>query len=297
MEEGVSIVVPVYQGERCILECIDSLLRLDYPVSRMEIIVVDNNSTDRTAERIRSRPVRYVLEAKQGACRARNAGWRRAAFGLVAFTDADCVADPQWLRELVKHFDDPRVGGCGGRLAPMPPTTIVEQYVIYKDILSQERALRPNPLSPPFLITANVMYRKSVLEQLGGFDEVFTVNGEDADLAWRAQWQDWRIVFEPAAVVHHKHRSTLNGFLRQVRSYGAGTSYLFWKHRRRLGFRTRIVLQPYQELLSSLFCIPFRLIFSRDTFHRFLSVLDFLGALNFLIGKISASRRLGIRFY
>ena len=294
---AVTVVVPVYQGEKCIGECIESLLALDYPKEKIEIIIVDNNSTDKTVEIVKKYSVKCIVETKRGACCARNTGYRNASYGLIAFTDSDCIADKKWIRELVKHFKDEKVGGCGGHLEPTPPKNIIEEYVIYKDILSQERALKRERVSFPFLITANAIYRKKTLDEVNGFDENFIVGGEDADLSWRINWAGHKIVFEPKAIVYHKHRTTLASLLKQIKSYGSGTSYLFWKHHKKFGLNKHIVLNPYYELVNSFFKIPFYLLFKKGRLQRVLPILDFLGSLSFLIGKISTSLRLGIRYY
>jgi cellulose synthase/poly-beta-1,6-N-acetylglucosamine synthase-like glycosyltransferase len=293
----VSIVVPVYNGAQHIAPCIENLLALDYPEEKREIIIVDNGSTDRTAEIASSYPVRLLSENRRGVACARNTGWRAAQFDLIAFTDCDCCAEKNWLSALVPHFEDATVGGCGGKLKPAKPHSLVEEYVIYKDILTQERAMRDEPISPPFIITANAMYRKSVLEEVEGFDESFTVAGEDADLSWRVAWKGYKIIYEPEANVVHHHRSTLWGLLMQVRAYGMGSSYLFWKHRRRLGYNSFIVHKTYRELVGSFFKAPFHLVFKRGRLKRLIPALDFLGGLFFLSGKITTSLKLRVGFF
>ena len=293
---SVSIIVPVYNGERFIGQCIESLLALDYPENNREIIIVDNNSKDRTSEIAKKYPVRYLFERKQGPCCARNTGIGNAAFPLIAFTDSDCLADKSWIKELVKAFQKKAVGGCGGHLEPVQPTTVIEEYVIYKEILSQERALRDEAISPPFLLTANAMYRKKILEEAEGFDEEIPV-GEDADLSWRVRWKGYSLEYEPRAIVYHHHRSTLWGLLRQIRSYGAGTSYLFRKHHGKLGYETFFNKHPYLEMFTSLFRIPFHLLFGKGRLQKVLPMLEFLGAVFFLTGKIQTSLKLRIRFF
>ena len=129
----VSVIVPVYNGERTIRDCIESLLHLNYPSDRYEIIIVDNDSTDATATLVQKYPVKYVLE---NSCRARatarNAGARIATGDLLAFIDADCVADPLWLKEsvsfLVSHKE---IGSVGGRILSFQDNhaeTLVERF-------------------------------------------------------------------------------------------------------------------------------------------------------------------------
>jgi glycosyltransferase involved in cell wall biosynthesis len=97
----VSVIVPVLNGESCISDCLRSLLQLEYPRERLEIIVVDNGSTDGTLELVRRFPVRLIHEYKPGSYAARNAGVRLAKGEILAFTDADCIVESNWIQEIV----------------------------------------------------------------------------------------------------------------------------------------------------------------------------------------------------
>ena len=293
----ISIVVPVFNSEATIAQCIESLLALDYPKDKYEIVVVDNASTDGTAKILDNYPVRVLPENRRGACCARNTGWRAAAYDLIAFTDSDCRVEKNWLSSIAPHFQDPMVGASGGPLDSAKPQTVIEEYVIRKDILSQKRAMRNEPISPPFLITANAVYRREALEKVDGFDDAFTLAGEDADLCWRIVWLGYSIKYEPEATVIHQHRSTLRGMLKQVRNYGAGSARLFKKHRKKFGYNSFFISQPYKELFFSFFKMPFSLIFKKNRLERVMPILDFLGAFCFLWGKVTTSIRLGVRFF
>lgn len=294
---GVSVVVPVHTGQDVRADCIESLLALDYPPDRLEILIVDNASTDRTAEIIERFPVRRLREERRGACCARNAGIRNAKHELIAFTDADCLPDPAWLRDLTPHFRDPKVAGCGGPLVAHEPRTVIEQYIVHHLLLSHERAHGDYYISPPFLITANAVYRKSVLDEVGGFDESFAVAGEDADLSWRIRHRYHLVVCSPDGAVRHRHRSNLRGLLRQVRAYGEGSSRLFARHYKRFGMSKVIEWQPWYGIPKSIARMPFALIFGRGRLGRLMPFLDFLCHIAFLSGKVPASRRLGVKYY
>ncbi|MBN1477802.1 glycosyltransferase [Candidatus Sumerlaeota bacterium] len=290
----ISIVVPALNAAGQIGRCLESLHALGWPESRREIIVVDNASQDGTGEIAANLGATVIQERHPGVAAARNAGWRAARGELIAFTDSDCIASPQWLRLLAPAFDDPRVAGAGGRLTPDTPKTTVEEYIIAKDILSQERALRDELLSPPFLVTANAMYRRSVLEEMGGFDEWFAVAGEDADLAWRVQWAGHTLAHIPEAEVVHCHRATLRGLRRQTWSYGVGTTHLFKKHRERLGFRRMTLRGPYGEVLRGLVLTLPMLVLGRTRLARLTPLYDVLSGISHIRGKIGASIRLRV---
>ncbi len=121
------MIVPVRDGEPTIAGCIDAILATDYPPDRREILVVDNGSTDGTAALIQSRSVRYLREPKRGVSNARNRGIAESTGDVLAFVDADCLVEPQWLTELVRPFEDPAVGSVAGDLQHAAPTTAAER--------------------------------------------------------------------------------------------------------------------------------------------------------------------------
>ncbi|MDA2916243.1 glycosyltransferase family 2 protein [Nitrospinae bacterium AH_259_B05_G02_I21] len=108
------MIIPVLNGERTIRECLVSLLRVDYPPGRWEILVVDNGSADRTAEIVKSFPVRYLQEERRGVSHARNRAIEASKCEILAFTDPDCVVSTGWLHDLVQAFEEECVGGVGG---------------------------------------------------------------------------------------------------------------------------------------------------------------------------------------
>jgi len=253
---SVSVVVPVYNGEANIGECIESLLGLDYPESKYEVIVVDNDSTDNTAEEIRKHQVKYFLEKKRGSYAARNSGVRESRGEIIAFTDSDCVVDKKWLRKLVDGFAE-GVGGVGGEITALDPKTPAERFL--GELYSVKQATEEKH---PFIITANAAYRKNVLHELGGFDESFT-SGGDVDFSYRLAEKGYRIVYCPEAVVNHKHRSTYPTMLRLFVNYGVGNVKLAKKHAKTLNFKSRIYLKDYLRILENIFvAFPHRILTS-----------------------------------
>ncbi len=234
----VSVVVPVYNGAETIGACVHALLTQDYPADRREILVVDNNSTDDTARVVRALPVRYVAErGAQSSYAARNAGVAAARGEILAFTDADCVPAPDWLRRGVAAFADAGVGGVAGVIRPQPPTTLAQRYAVEAHALSQETALQGNSYRPA-AYTANAFYRRAAWEAAGGFDP-HVRSGGDADLAWRVQERaGLRIAYAGDAVVAHRHRESVRGLLRQRRLYGYGSVVNYAKYRGRMAPRT-----------------------------------------------------------
>jgi cellulose synthase/poly-beta-1,6-N-acetylglucosamine synthase-like glycosyltransferase len=215
------VIVPVRDGESTLASCLDSILATDYPGDRREILVVDNCSTDDTPTVIRSRPVRYLHEPKRGVSNARNRGIAESRGEILAFVDADCVVEPQWLTELVRPFEDAAVGSVAGDLKHAPPTTAAERQAVRLLGDWQQFAFSSDPAYP---ITANAAYRRDVLDQIGAFDPHLT-RAQDVELGLRFQERSGlRLAYAERATARHRHRSTQRGFFRQQLgwAYGAG---------------------------------------------------------------------------
>ncbi|TEU16555.1 MAG: glycosyltransferase [Anaerolineales bacterium] len=253
----VSIIVPVYNGSRTIDALLSSLLELDYPANRHEILIVDNKSTDGTRERVQRYPVTLLEETEiQGSDAARNRGVEAAKGEILAFTDADCVVEPTWLKRLLANHEELHWGGFSGSTRAYPSSNLIARYCAHAKVLDlslQQKSLfqpdgmgerlcsrisvldyRSHISSPTGLFnppTTNVAYRRVVFEKIGYFDQKMLPTGGDFDLAWRLQTQtDWQIAIVPDAVVYHQHRENLAGFTSMYRSYGGGYAILALKY-------------------------------------------------------------------
>jgi glycosyltransferase involved in cell wall biosynthesis len=241
----VSVVVPARNCERTIASCIDSLLRVDYPEDRRELVVVDNASTDSTAAVIRSHPVRCLHEPRRGPSAARNRGIVASDGEIVAFVDADCVASGGWLRELVAGFEQPGVSGVAGEIVAFPPSTPAERYHAIRKGRWQESALNS---SRPFPVTANVGFRRETFERIGLFDPQLA-RAEDKDFGWRFFAEGLELAYRPGAVVLHRHRPTAWGLFKQNAGWGYGAALLHRKHG--LPWSLRQELQKQRELAGA----------------------------------------------
>jgi cellulose synthase/poly-beta-1,6-N-acetylglucosamine synthase-like glycosyltransferase len=215
-EPVISVIVPVYNGEATIGRCIEALLAQSVPRSTYEVIIVDNNSMDSTAAVARNYGVRLLHEREmQTSYAARNRGIAHACGEILAFTDADCAPDPEWLARLSVPFADPRTGAVVGGIADAAGGSLVEAFTReakpYRGQGDGEFAS---------VLTANAAFRRDLVVKLGGFDEALPTAG-DVDLGWRTQvLAACRVVAVPDAVVLHYHRTTVRGLFRQYRRYG-----------------------------------------------------------------------------
>ncbi len=296
MTLSASVVVPAYNAESTLPDCLESLGQLVYPRDCYEVIVVDNGSTDRTPELAKAYPVKLVTEPRQGAASARNCGVREAGGEVITFIDSDCVVDPHWLQKLMSRFESPNVNVCGGRVEAWHPTSIVERYIVLRRILDQEKMLESSrPFGLPFIVTANAAFRRQVFDKVGYFDETLDVagvaHGEDADLCWRIQWAGLRLDYEPDAIVYHRHGKTIRRLFNQCFRYGFGNAALFARHRARFGKWCLIDLPPYIWALKALLKIPYAYVATRDRFERAVPVCDLVSNLGLITGKLYGSWR------
>lgn len=230
----VSVVVPAYNAERTIDRAILAILDQDYPAERYELIVVDNTSTDRTpAILARFAPrARSLREGRRGASAARNSGIRAARYPFIAFTDADCIPDRSWLRELVAAATGPLAADfVGGRIVAHAPRSAIETFV--ESLMDQERAVRF--YHPPSAVTANLIVRRELLHTVGLFDESLR-RGQDVDLSYRAYFRH-RATFSYAerAVVRHVNPRTLPALFRKGVQHGRAVAGVLQKHAEDLG--------------------------------------------------------------
>ena len=255
----VSVIVPVYNGAGTIAACLESVLRQDYPANAYEVIVIENGSTDDTTAIVQRfcprHPVRLFHSHKRGPAVARNLGLTMSEADVVAFTDADCIADPAWLSELIKPYADAEVGGVGGAILAYEHAnrTIVETF-------SEECAPLVNFVSGeneflPHIYTANGSYRRSLVDEVEGFNPKL-VTAEDVDLSWRIQLQTGaRLHYAPEAVIYHHHRSTRTGIARQYRQYGFGEILLDCLYGQHPGY-PRSRRYQVRRILSQIAALP-----------------------------------------
>lgn len=212
----ISVIVPVYNRKDKIRACIESLLSQTYPSELTEIIIIDNNSTDGTDRIIQKYPVILLYERSiQTSYAARNLGILNASGEILAFTDSDCIASPNWLENLCAHFIDPDVGGVVGQINSQEPESLLEMFS--DSLFPSRKSIRKNLVSG---ITGNVAYKKDIITSLGNFDELLFTGG-DVDLSNRVQIiAKKRIIIDSKAVVYHKHRSNLKDLFNQHSRFG-----------------------------------------------------------------------------
>ncbi|MEX2658826.1 MAG: glycosyltransferase [Acidimicrobiales bacterium] len=224
---SMSVVICAYNAAETIDECLRHTCGLDYP--GLDIVVVDDGSTDDTAELAERHPLARVLRIPHaGLSVARNEGFRAARGEIVAYLDSDAYPTPEWPYYLALAFDQRDVGGAGGPNVPPLDDPIGAKVVAQ------------SPGGPVHVLTAddraehvpgcNMAFWRHVLEEVGGFDPIYTAAGDDVDLCWKVLDRRWVIGFHPAALVWHHRRPGLRRYLRQQRGYGRAEALVEARH-------------------------------------------------------------------
>ena len=231
-QEGVSYVIPVRNGGSWIRSTLKSVF--DQGGSRpMEVIVVDDGSTDDSIDRIAefaaTRPVRIVRGPRRGAAAALNAGIRAARFPVVCQVDQDVTLHPGWTDELLRTLQAPGVAAAQGYFETDPGAGLFARVMGW-DLEQRYAAIST---STDHVCTGNAAYRLEALERVGLFDESLGY-GYDNDLSYRLQAAGYRLRFCHAARSVHKWREGLTNYLGQQYGFGYGRLDLVAKHPRRL---------------------------------------------------------------
>lgn len=229
-EPVISVVVPAYNAETTIGSCLAALhdQMFDQP---FEVIVVDDGSTDRTAEVARAAGATVMVTLRARPAGARNTGIRAAHGAIICCTDADCAPHTDWLRELIAPFDDPTVAACKGSYQTQQRQWLARFVQLeYEDKYDR---LRRQPVID-FIDTYSAAYRRDVLLDNGGFDTRFDYL-EDQELSFRLAGRGCRMVFREAAVVDHRHSATLRAYLRKKAIIGYWKAQVVRRHPHRAG--------------------------------------------------------------
>ncbi len=233
----VSVIVCSYNGGHTLRECLESLDKVSYP--DFEIVLVDDGSKDHTQEIVESwqnaRGGRdglpgfiSIVQPNMGLSYARNAGAHAATGEVFAYTDSDCMADPDWLYYLVGTLISGDYVGVGGPNIAPPAASWIQaavaaapggpSHVLLTDVVAEH------------IPGCNMAFHRAAFESVGGFDTEYRKAGDDVDFCWRLQTNGGVIAFSPSAIVWHYRRFTMKAFRKQQEGYGEAESMLRFKH-------------------------------------------------------------------
>ncbi len=238
----VSVIVCSYNGGKTLKECLESLDQVNYP--DFEIILVDDGSKDNTQTLVKDYesgrkeravktgeklpPFVNVVQVNKGLSYARNVGAKTATGEIFAYTDSDCMADPDWLYYLVGTLLSGDYVGVGGPNISPPAVDWIQaavsaapggpSHVLLTDVVAEH------------IPGCNMAFHRAAFESVIGFDVEYRTAGDDVDFCWRLQTNGGVIAFSPSAIVWHYRRFTLQAFRKQQEGYGQAESMLRFKH-------------------------------------------------------------------
>ena len=284
----VSVIIPTYSRSLSLKSTLESLLKLDYPSDRLEIIVVDNCSTDGTksvveACQAQSRfRVRYVYEGRQGAHLARNTGAKLAAGDVLYFTDDDMIADPMLLKNLIPVFDMyPGVASATGRVLPrweMPPPAWVLRRCSDGSLSLQNRpedlVISPDNVG---IYSCHQAVLKDIFILSGGFNPDIvkgeTVGDNERGLNLKIKKLGCGFAYVREAVTHHvipPSRMTQAYLNKRMAHQGSSLSYTWYRRQRPSTLRLVMdIAEQFLGLAQAAFLCLIRLVLWRDSWHLY----------------------------
>lgn len=256
---SISIIIPTHNRASQLERCLRSLCTLDYPTAHLEILIVDDASTDETSAMLhrflqediaQHMAIRIVSHSfRQGVAIGRNTGAKAAHYSLLAYIDSDCIASPTWLKELVPAFQDASIAAVGGMIRAYERHSMLGRYEdvrssLFMGMRPQQVCLK-GPLT--YLPTANFLVRREWWQQLNGFAPL--TFGEDVDFCHRLLAHDTHILYLPQGIVYHDYRTQLPAFLRIRASYASAEAALLLRHPQQ---RRTLLLPPEQATFAGL---------------------------------------------
>ena len=225
MGTRVTVVIPAYNATKTIGDGLGSFARQSFPAAEVEIIIVDDGSTDGMPEYLEAyarswgpeQPrLRVMRQAHQGPAAARNLGAEAAQGEFLLFTDADCVPHVDWIKEMVAPFQSPGIAAVKGAYKTKQRSLVArfaqaEFEARYRQLAAAEYV--------DVVFSYSAGFRREVFRTIGGFDTSFPVaDNEDTDLSYRVATAGYKIKFNPAAIIYHQHPATLKQYLRKKHS-------------------------------------------------------------------------------
>ncbi|MGW3356604.1 glycosyltransferase [Streptomyces bungoensis] len=230
--EPVSVLVPAYNEAKCIESTVRSLMASEHPI---EVIVVDDGSTDGTARIVESMGlpgVRVVRQLNAGKPAALNRGLANARYDLVVMMDGDTVFEPSTVRELVQPFGDPRVGAVAGNAKVGNRDSLIGawQHIEYVMGFNLDRRMYDLLRCMPTIPGAVGAFRRSALERVGGMSD--DTLAEDTDITMAIHRDGWRVVYAERARAWTEAPESVQQLWSQRYRWSYGTMQAIWKHRR-----------------------------------------------------------------
>lgn len=217
-------------GGTTIKALLESLLEVHYSKEKIDIVIVDGNSTDKTRDIVAKYPVELLIEKKEGPNVARNTGFKHTDGEIIVFTDADCIVPKNWIKKTVENFRNSKIGCVGGNVKGLDDD-FLSKYAdnsIFPTMRTFKKRKETYSIGPlkGCPVGCNMSFRREALEDAGGFDESIRYSFEEDEAIERMCKTGYKVILDPQVLVWHKHRSNLKDILKQSFKYGKGAGNL-----------------------------------------------------------------------
>ncbi len=226
--DNVTIVIATADREGCVRGCIESLKKQGVP-EEIEVLIIDagrEEPVDADAVAGLWANSRVVRSEIRNAGVQRNRGVREAAGNMIIFLDDDTFVQPNWWPSIVEPLEENDVGVVAGAVWCNPSPNFTDRRGGYINALGYPQQVTHRSAAAPrdvdWPMTTNMAVRKSVMEQIGGFSDVFGVYDEDIDLGYKIRHAGWRIVFQPSSAVYHYYATMQRGPATKAHTFRLG---------------------------------------------------------------------------
>ena len=226
----VSIVITTYNEEKDVGRLLNSIIKINYPKNKLETIVVDDGSTDKTSEIVEKFPVKFIMGPHEGMGNARNLGWKGSNGDLVVFIDSDMILHKNYIKEIVNKFlENENVAGVEGNEKLYNKNKFIAQMLHLRHELGWSQSKQRIPRA----------IKKNVLKKLNGVDPEYGYY-IDWELFHRMHKSGYKIQYAPKAILWHKQIEEVKELVGQSRWMGRSLVFSLRKHKfegiKRIGF-------------------------------------------------------------
>lgn len=249
----VSIIIPTYNRQDFIKNCLESLFNQTISKKIYEVIVIDDGSIDQTQDLIKNlkkryKNLKYFKQKHSGPATARNLGIKKSKGKIIAFIDDDCIASRTWVENIIKahkkYFLHAGIGGKTYNILKTNRIANIRQFIweysmrtqnTYNSVLKKiKHYMHPfsleETLETVVLPSNNLSYKRSIFNEYL-FDTSFdTASGEDFELNWRLKLDGFKLLYNPSIKVYHNNVSSLKNFLTQTFNHGKNVYKTKLKH-------------------------------------------------------------------
>lgn len=228
----ISLAIATYNRPDYLKKCIDSISQLIVSNNRLEVVIVDDGSTQEyNIESLQKKcpfKIKYVKKEHSGICATKNRAIEESSGDFIAFLDDDMFVSPLWISQLMSGFTNDNIAGVGSTVLTYPDEFYLTKYSDYRELV--RRPFRDSTGEILNLLTGSACIKKSVLEKIGGFnqkqsDKGITFGGDDVDITWMIRNEGYQLNYVEDAITFHNHRNNFKSFVKQHIGYGVGTTF------------------------------------------------------------------------